>query len=84
MLPLPLLREGRVQAAQQTELRFRYTVIFHAVLTVLFKIHVAVQLIDGFIIQPQRFLQSLLPVTVGILRDALIVVQISQEFTGTV
>ena len=38
----------------------------------------------AFIVQPQRFLQSLLTVTVGILRDALIVVQISQEFTGTV
>ena len=81
---LPLLREGRVQAAQQAELRLRHAVVFHAVLTVLLKIHVAVQLVDGFIVQPQRFLQSLLPVTVGILRDALIVVQISQEFTGTV
>ena len=72
MLPLPLLREGRVQAAQQTELRFRYTVIFHAVLTVLLKIHVAVQFVDGLIIQLQRFLQSLLTVTVGTFYDALI------------
>ena len=83
-LPLPLLREGRLQAPQQAELCFCHAVVFHAVLTVFLKIHVAVQLIDGFIIQPQRFLQSLLTVTVGILRDALIVVQISQEFTGTV
>ena len=37
----------------------------------------------AFIVQPQRFLQSLLTVTVGILRDALIVVQISQELTGS-
>ena len=44
---------------------------------------IAVQLVDGFIIQPQRFLQSLLTVTVGILYDALIVIQISQEFTGS-
>ena len=62
-LSLPLLRKGWVQAPQQAELRFRYAVVFHAVLTVLLKIHVAVQLIDDFIIQPQRFLQSLLTVT---------------------
>ena len=62
----------------------RHAVVFHAVLTVLLKIHVAVQLVDGFIVQPQRFLQSLLTVTVGTLCDALIVVQIPQEFTGTV
>ena len=43
----------------------------------------SVQLIDGFIIQSQRFLQSLLTVTVSTLRDALIVVQISQELTGS-
>ena len=83
MLPLRLLREGRVQATQQAELCFCHAVVFHAVLTVFLKIHVAVQLIDGFIVQSQRFLQSLLTVTVGILRDALIVVQISQEFTGS-
>ena len=62
----------------------RHAVVFHAVLTVFLKIHVAVQLIDGFIIQPQRFLQSLLTVTVGALRDALVVVQILQEISGTV
>ena len=84
MLPLCLLREGRVQAAQQTELRFRYTVIFHAVLTVLLKIHVAVQLIDGFIIQPQRFLQSMLTVTVGILRDALIAVIVVKDYCAII
>ena len=44
---------------------------------------VAIQLIDGFIIQPRRFLQSLLTVTVGTFYDALVVVQISQEFTGS-
>ena len=82
-LPLPRLRKGRVQAPQQAELCFCHTVVFHAILTVFLKIHVALQLIDGFIIQPQRFLQSLLTVTVGILRDALIVVQISQELTGS-
>ena len=38
----------------------------------------------AFIVQPQRFLQSLLTVTVGILRDALVVVQITQELTGPV
>ena len=76
MLPLRLLRKGRVQAAQQAELCFCHTVIFHAILTVFLKIHVALQLIDGFIIQPQRFLHSLLTVTVGILRDALVVIQI--------
>ena len=81
-LPLRLLREGRVQAAQQAELRFRHAVVFHAVLTVFLKIHVALQLIDGLIIQPQRFLQSLLTVTIGALRDALVVVQILQEITG--
>ena len=84
LLPLRLLRKGRVQAAQQAELCFCHAVVFHAVLTVFLKIHVAVQFIDGFIVQPQRFLQSLLTVTVGTLRDALIVVQILQEFTGTV
>ena len=84
LLPLRLLREGRVQAAQQAELRFCHTVVFHAVLTVFFKIHVAVQLIDGFIIQPQRFLQSLLTVTVGTLHNALVVIQILQELTGAV
>ena len=78
-----LLREGRLQAAQQAELRFCHTVVFHAVLTVFLKIHVAVQLIDGFIIQSQRLLQSLLTVTVSTLRDALIVIQILQEFTGS-
>ena len=83
-MSLPLLREGRLQAAQQAELCFCHTVVFHAVLTVFLKIHVALQLIDGFIIQPQRFLQSLLTVTVSTLRDALIIVQISQELTGTV
>ena len=83
-LSLPLLREGRVQAAQQAELRLRHAVVFHAILTVFFKIHVALQLIDGFIIQPQRFLQSLLTVTVGTFYDALVVVQISQEFHSTV
>ena len=31
-LPLRLLREGRVQAAQQAELCFCHTVVFHAVL----------------------------------------------------
>ena len=82
-LPLRLLREGRVQAPQQAELCFCHAVVFHAVLTVFLKIHVAVQLIDGFIIQSQRFLQSLLTVTVSTLRDALIVVQISQELTGS-
>ena len=82
-LPLPLLWKRRVQAAQKAELRFCHTVIFHAVPTVLLKIHVAIQLIDGFIIQPQRFLQSLLTVTVGTFYDALVVVQISQEFTGS-
>ena len=46
-LPLCLLREGRVQAAQQAELCFCHAVISHAVLTVSLKIHVAVQLIDG-------------------------------------
>ena len=55
-LPLCLLREGRLQAPQQTELCFCHAVVFHAVLTVFLKIHVAVQLIDGFIIQPQRLL----------------------------
>ena len=73
LLPLCLLRKGRVQAAQQAELCFCHTVVFHTVLTVLLKIHVAVQLIDGIIVQSQRFLQSLLTVTVGILRDALVV-----------
>ena len=72
MLSLRLLRKGRVQAAQQAELCFCHAVVFHAVLTVFLKIHVAVQLIDGFIIQPQRFLQSLLTVSIGALRDALI------------
>ena len=56
LLLLPLLRKRRVQAAQQAELCFCHAVVFHAVLTVFLKIHVAVQLIDGFIIQPQRFL----------------------------
>ena len=84
LLPLCLLREGRVQATQQAELCFCHTVIFHAVLTVFLKIHVAIQFIDGFIVQPQRLLQSLLTVTVGALRDALVVIQISQELTGTV
>ena len=83
-LPLRLLWEGRLHAAQQAELRFCHAVVFHAVLTVFLKIHVAVQLIDGLIVQPQRFLQSLLTVTVGALRDALVVVQILQEITGTV
>ena len=46
-LSLPLLREGRLQAAQQAELCFCHAVISHAVLTVSLKIHVAVQLIDG-------------------------------------
>ena len=36
----------------------------------------------AFIVQPQRFLQSLLTVTVGILRDALVVSQVLQELTG--
>ena len=40
-LSLPLLREGWVQAAQQAELRFCHTVVFHAVLTVFLKIHTA-------------------------------------------
>ena len=40
-LSLPLLREGRLQAAQQAELCFCHTVIFHAVLTVFLKIHAA-------------------------------------------
>ena len=82
-LSLPLLREGWLQAAQQAELCFCHAVISHAVLTVSLKIHVAVQLIDGFIVQPQRFLQSLLTVTVGILRDALVVSQVLQELTGS-
>ena len=43
-LPLRLLREGRVQAAQQAELCLRHAVVFHAVLTVFLKIQVAVQL----------------------------------------
>ena len=60
LLPLRLLLEGRVQAPQQAELCFCHAVVFHAVLTVFLKIHVALQLVDGFIIQPQRFLQSLL------------------------
>ena len=80
---LPLLREGRVQATQQAELCFCHTVVFHAILTVFLKIHVALHLVDGFIIQPQRLLQSLLTVTVGSFHDALVVVQISQEFTGS-
>ena len=83
-LSLPLLRKGWVQAAQQAELWFCHAVVFHAVLTVFLKIHVAVQLIDGLIIQPQRLLQSLLTVTIGTLHNALIIVQISQELTGTV
>ena len=80
---LPLLREGRVQATQQAELCFCHAVVFHAILTVFLKIHVALHLVDGFIIQPQRLLQSLLTVTVGSFHDALVVVQISQEFTGS-
>ena len=51
-LSLPLLREGWFYPPQQAERRFRYTVIFHTILTVFLKIHVAVQLIDGLIIQP--------------------------------
>ena len=45
-LSLPLLREGWFYPPQQTKLCFCHTVVFHAVLTVLLKIHVAVQLID--------------------------------------
>ena len=71
---LELPASGRLDV--RDELGFCHAVDFHAVLTVFLKIHVAVQLIDGFIIQPQRFLQSLLTVTVGALRDALVVVQI--------
>ena len=84
MLPLCLLREGRVQAAQQAELCFFHAVVFHAVLTVFLKIHVAVQLIDGFIVQPQRFLQSMLTVTVGILRDALIAVIVVKDYCAII
>ena len=80
-LPLRLLRKRRVQAAQKAELCFCHTVVFHAVLTVFLKIHVAVQLIDGFIVQPQRFLQSMLTVTVGILRDALIAVIVVKDLS---
>ena len=65
--------------AQQAELRFCHTVVFHAILTVFLKIHVALQLIDGFIVQPQCFLQSLLTVTVGALRDALIAVIVVKD-----
>ena len=75
MLSLPLLREGRLQSPQQAELCFCHAVIFHAILTVFLKIHIAVQRLDGFIIQPQRFLQSLLTVTAGVY-DTLVVVQI--------
>ena len=75
--------KGGVQATQQAELCFCHTVVFHAILTVFLKIHVALHLVDGFIIQPQRLLQSLLTVTVGSFHDALVVVQISQEFTGS-
>ena len=81
MLPLPLLREGWVQAAQQAELCFCHAVAFHAVLTVFLKIHVAVQLIDGFIVQPQCFLQSLLTVTIGALRDALVAVIVVKDLS---
>ena len=82
------VREGDLMAKVTGDIRvllsgFCHTVIFHAVPTVLLKIHVAIQLIDGFIIQPRRFLQSLLTVTVGTFYDALVVVQISQEFTGS-
>ena len=80
-LPLCLLREGRIQAAQQAELCFCHAVVFHAVLTVFLKIHVAVQLIDGFIVQPQCFLQSLLTVTIGALRDALVAVIVVKDLS---
>ena len=57
-------------------------VIFHAVSAILFKVHVAVQLVNGIIVQPQRFLQTPLTIIVDIY-DTLVVIQIMQEFIGS-
>ena len=56
LLPLRLLRKGRVQSPQPAKLRLYHMVIFHTVSTILFKVHVAFQFADGLIVQPQRFL----------------------------
>ena len=57
--------------------------MLHAVSAILFKVHVAFQFADGLIVQPQRFLHALLAVAVGV-HDALVVIQISQEFHSAV
>ena len=78
MLPLRLLREGLVQAAQQAKLRLHHMVDFHTIRAVSRKVHVAVQFADGLIIQSQRFLQSLLAVAVGVY-NTLIVIHLLQK-----
>ena len=57
-------------------------VIFHAVSAILFKVHVAVQLVNGIIVQSQRFLQTSLTIIVDIY-DTLVAIQIMQELIGS-
>ena len=56
---LLFLRKRWLQSPQPTELRFHHAVMLYAVRTVAFKVHVALQLRDGFVIQFQPFLQAL-------------------------